>query len=179
MSNIYVAFYEGKCIAEGSKSDVILTLRKWVGDLSGRVPLIFDLEDGKQVDFDLSQEPDEAPKTSAGRPKLGVVPKEITLLPRQWEWLEQQPGGTSAALRRLVDDAKKREGGAADFRRYADAACRFMSAIAGNLSGYEAATRALYAKEPIMFEASIINWPNDIRRTASQFGKRAFDALLS
>lgn len=179
MTENYVAFTEDSSIAEGSKSHVTFALREWTRVRPNSLPLIFSLEDGKQVDFDLSQDPEPEPKPTAGRPKLGVVPREVTLLPRQWDWLEHQPGGTSAALRRLVDDAKKREGGTADFRRHADAACRFMSAMAGNLSGYEAATRALYAKDPIVFEASIINWPDDIRRIAGQFGKRAFEALAS
>src|SRR5262245_35394061 len=28
-----------------------------------------------------------------GRPKLGVIAREVTLLPRHWDWLATQPGG--------------------------------------------------------------------------------------
>jgi uncharacterized protein len=98
-----------------------------------------------------------------GRPKLGVVAREITLLPRQWEWLAAQPGGASAVLRRLVDDAR-RNGGARRQRRAAqEAAYRFMQAIAGDLPGYEEATRALFADDRAKLEQWITEWPKDLR----------------
>lgn len=101
-----------------------------------------------------------------GRPKLGVVAREVTLLPRHWEWLAAQPGGASAILRRLVDEAR-RNGGARQQRRAAqDAAYKFMLAIAGDLPGYEEATRALFADDRARLEQWIAEWPQDVRSHA-------------
>ena len=94
---------------------------------------------------------------------MGVVSREVTLLPRQWEWLGAQPGGASAVLRRLVD-AAKRDGGAQQKRRAAqEAAYRFMLAIAGDFPGYEEATRALFADDRLKLEQCIADWAQDIR----------------
>jgi hypothetical protein len=95
-----------------------------------------------------------------GRPKLGVVPREITLLPRHWDWLAVQPGGASAALRRLVEAARKAPASPAAAR---DAACRFMGQMCGDRPGYEEAVRALYRGEDERFEALIAGWPADVR----------------
>ena len=101
-----------------------------------------------------------------GRPRLGVVAREVTLLPKQWEWLAAQPGGASAVLRRLVDDAR-RSGGLERARRTAqEAAYHFMLAIAGDLPGYEEATRALFANDRRGLEHCIAHWPHDIRAHA-------------
>lgn len=98
-----------------------------------------------------------------GRPKLGVVSREVTLLPRHWEWLAEQPGGASAVLRRLVDEAR-RNGGTRQQRRAAqEATYQFMQAIAGDLPGYEDATRALFADDRSRLEQWIAAWPEDIR----------------
>ena len=109
-----------------------------------------------------------------GRPRLGVVAREITLLPRQWDWLAAQPGGASAVLRRLVDDAR-RNGGPRQQRRAAqDAAYQFMQAIAGDLPGYEEATRALFADDRPKLEHWIAAWPEDVQSYALRlaFGPR-------
>jgi hypothetical protein len=98
-----------------------------------------------------------------GRPKLGVVAREVTLLPRHWEWLAAQPGGASAVLRRLVDEAR-RGGGTRQQRRAAqEAAYQFMLGMAGDLPGYEEATRALFADDRPRLEHWIVGWPHDIR----------------
>lgn len=117
-------------------------------------------------------DPSEHPKQEAseprgrGRPKLGVVAREVTLLPRQWEWLATQRGGASAALRRLVDEAK-RSGIPQQQRRAAqEAAYRFMLAIAGDLPGYEEAIRALFADDHSKLKQWISGWPKDIRTHA-------------
>lgn len=98
-----------------------------------------------------------------GRPKLGVVAREITLLPRQWEWLAAQPGGASAVIRKLVDEARR--SGATRLRKRAmqDAAYQFMHAIAGDLPGFEDATRALYADDRGSLERRIADWPADVK----------------
>jgi hypothetical protein len=101
-----------------------------------------------------------------GRPKLGVVPKEVTLLPRHWDWLATQPGGPSAALRRLVEEAK-RANVAKDRQRVAQGrAYYFMLAIAGDLPGYEEATRALFAGDRTGLERETARWPADVREHA-------------
>ncbi|MFO1055823.1 MAG: DUF2239 family protein [Dongiaceae bacterium] len=110
-----------------------------------------------------------------GRPRLGVVAREVTLLPRHWEWLSAQPGGASAVLRRLVDEAR-RSGGAQRQRRAAqEAAYRFMLAIAGDRTGYEEATRALFADDRPRLERWIADWPDDVRAYALRlaFGAEA------
>lgn len=133
--------------------------------------LVFDDASGRQVDFDLRGTESQVlaralpeQRSGPGRPRLGVVSREISLLPRHWEWLEQQPSGASAALRRLVDEARRREQGRQRVRLALDAAARFMSAMAGDLAGFEEATRALYAKDRARLEALTSKWPRDVRR---------------
>jgi hypothetical protein len=98
-----------------------------------------------------------------GRPKLGVVPREVTLLPRHWEWLQQQPGGTSVALRKLVEEARRAASQRDRGRLLRDRAYRFMSAMAGDYPGYEEATRALFADDTVRFRAETGEWPADVR----------------
>lgn len=111
------------------------------------------------------QEEDRDPR-GRGRPKLGVVAREVTLLPRHWEWLTAQSGGASATLRRLVEAARKNNQTLRPNRAAQEAAYRFMQAIAGDLPGYEEATRALFADDRPGLEARIANWPADIRAYA-------------
>ncbi len=111
---------------------------------------------------------------SPGRPKLGVVGREVTLLPRHWEWLAAQPGGASVTLRKLVETAR-REGVEADrVRRAQEATDRFMLALAGNEPGYEAAARALYAADRAGFETATAGWPRDVRDHARRLAGAAF-----
>jgi len=98
-----------------------------------------------------------------GRPKLGVVAREVTLMPRHWEWLGAQPGGASVALRKLVEEARRSSGDRDRSRAARDAAYHFMSAMAGNLPGFEEASRALFADDRRRFVGLIAGWPNDIR----------------
>ena len=109
-----------------------------------------------------------------GRPKLGVVAREITLLPRHWDWLAAQPGGASVALRRLVDAARKVSADD-DLRRAAqETAYRFMQTMGGDLPGYEEATRALFAGDFGGFEGHIAHWPDDVRDHAALLATDAF-----
>jgi len=94
---------------------------------------------------------------------LGVVAKEVTLLPRHWDWLSSQPGGASVALRKLVDKARRTSGDADRIRAAQEAAYRFMSAVAGNLPGYEEALRALFAYDRRHFSNLVAKWPEDVR----------------
>jgi hypothetical protein len=137
-------------------------VRAWVAAHGETGVLCFEDTTGKQVDFNFR----EPVRVGPGRPKLGVVSREISLLPRHWEWLEAQPSGASAAIRRLVDQA--RNSAADQERRGREAAGRFLTAIAGNLPGYEEATRALWAGDTARFSALMADWPADVRAYAEQ-----------
>ncbi len=105
-----------------------------------------------------------------GRPKLGVVAREVTLLPRHWDWLGSQPGGASITLRRLVEDARRTTGPQHQVRAAHEAAYRFMSAMAGDLPGFEEAIRALFAADRDRFEDQVAAWPVDVREYATRLG---------
>ena len=129
--------------------------------------LVFDDITGRVIDVDpRGYTVPEPPKRGPGRPKLGVIAREVTLLQRHWDWLGQQQGGASAALRRLVDDARRADSGATDARAARDAAYRFIHAIGGDLPGYEEATRALFAGDLDGFTSQMAAWPADIRAYA-------------
>jgi hypothetical protein len=153
------AFIGDTIFARGDAAELARLLRARAGDAQ---PIrIFEDGSGRVTDIDL-RETDAAPASPArGRPKLGVVPREVTLLPRHWEWLARQRGGASAALRRLVEEASKAKAGP-EARR--DAAYRFMSDMCGDRPGYEEALRALYRGDRDGFEALIAEWPEDVRR---------------
>lgn len=140
----------------GSKADIIERLSRPPQKFTGRYA-------PRSISPPPSLEEEPSQPKGRGRPKLGVVAREVTLLPRQWEWLAAQPGGASSVLRRLVDEAR-RNGGALQKRRAAqEASYRFMLAMAGDLAGYEEATRALFADDRPKLEQQISGWPEDIR----------------
>ncbi len=103
-------------------------------------------------------------KCRPGRPKLGVIAREVTLLPGQWDWLDEQPGGASAALRRLVYEAKRSSQGKDRARRSQEAVYRFMTTMAGNFPGFEEALRAFYRRDHQRFGSLVERWPKDVRR---------------
>jgi hypothetical protein len=92
-----------------------------------------------------------------------VISREVSLLPRHWEWLERQPNGISSALRRLVDEARKREPDRARARRAREAADRFLWAMGGDRPGCEEASRALYAGDLKRVRSLVRGWPKDVR----------------
>lgn len=118
--------------------------------------------------------PQEEPRRGPGRPKLGVVAREVTLLPRHWEWLNSQPGGASVALRKLVEEARRANRDADRIRAAQEATYRFMSAMAGNLPGYEEATRALFDGDSTSFDELVDPWPQDVREHAKRLAASAF-----
>ncbi len=133
--------------------------------------MIFDRETGRVVDIDPRFPPrEEGPRP--GRPRLGVIPREVTLLPRHWDWLATQPGGASVALRKLVEEAGRNP--KARQRKLRDAAYRFATAIVGNAPGYEEAMRALYAGQREEFAAHIEPWPADVCRVLEEMTAEAF-----
>lgn len=107
-----------------------------------------------------------AAKSGRGRPRLGVVAREVTLLPRHWDWLAAQPGGASVTLRKLIEAARRDAGAQEKSRQAQEAAYRFMAALAGDLAGFEEATRALFASERDRFAREIAQWPEDVREYA-------------
>ena len=166
----YAAFSGHALIASGPLSQVIPALKTASEQIDGTPVLVFEDRTGRPVDFDLRGSVEEAlaralppRRTGPGRPKLGVVGREISLLPRHWDWLEEQPNGASAALRRLVDQARTQDQAANRVRLAVEAAGRFMSAIAGNFAGYEEASRALYARDRARLEELTAKWPQDVR----------------
>jgi len=177
-----VAFEGERRVASGALRDVILAVKARADRGAARDVLVFD-ERGWQLEVSLEGTADEVlaraipepPPQGRGRPKLGVVAREVTLLPRHWEWLEAQPGGASAALRRLVEEARKRGPDAEAERAAREAAHRFMTAMAGDRPHYEEALRALWAKDREGFERRIRRWPADVRAHASLLAARSFE----
>jgi hypothetical protein len=182
------AFEGFRCIASGELEEVVLATKRVV-DRGERAPvLIFDDASSEQIEVDfrgtsedvlrrLAQkagagaaatdvpvDPERGGPRGPGRPKLGVVAREVTLLPRHWDWLNGQPGGASVALRKLVEAARRANEGKDRVRRSREATYWFMSAMAGNLPGFEEAARALFAGDPGRFAEQIRDWPEDIRR---------------
>ena len=165
----YSVFQEMRRIGRGELSQIAVLVR----DIPQGEALVFEDATGRQIDLDTRGTPEEfavpnpeeaSPEPRGrGRPRLGVVAKEVTLLPRHWDWLSAQPGGASVALRKLVDQARKTSGDRDRVRGAQEAAYRFMSAIAGNLPGFEEATRALFAYDRRRFGERIAAWPEDVR----------------
>jgi hypothetical protein len=184
------AFAGTRRLAAGAPAEVAVAVRAALDAGETAAVLVFDDDSGAPVDFDLrgdvaavharyaAQEPAAAApaaKRGPGRPRLGVVTREVGLLPRHWDWLAAQPGGASAALRRLVEQAR-RNGAGADRRRQArDATYRVMAAIAGDLPGFEEAARALFAGDPARFAQGIEAWPGDVRAYLAALAAAGFD----
>ncbi|MXP24784.1 DUF2239 family protein [Altererythrobacter indicus] len=177
LSAACTAFLGGQKLAEGDLADVALAVHAQAKAASDAILIFYD-ETGEQIDIDLrgttaqiiarladyqGAQPEERKR---GRPKLGVIGREVTLLPRHWEWLAQQPGGASQALRRLVDQARKGDEGCTAIRLAHERAYRFMAALAGDYPGFEAATRALFADDLAAMEEATQSWPQDVRHYA-------------
>src|SRR4051794_31992147 len=174
---IFTAFEGHRRLASGPLHEVALAVKRAEQRAAERVAIFSDAT-GRAIDLDLrgsdgdivsrlapgsaAPEPQSEPR-GRGRPKLGVVAREVTLLPRHWEWLNAQPGGASVSLRKLVEAARRANGDNDRSRAARDAAYHFMSAMAGNLPGFEEASRALFADDRHTFSSLIAAWPDDIR----------------
>lgn len=170
--DLYCLAFDGHdLIARGTPREVLPAV-KAATEAGGSV-LAFDRATGRTVEFDLRGDleaalarlPKAAPETKRGpgRPKLGVTAREVTLLPRHWDWLSDQPGGASVALRKLVEGATREAEGPDRARKARDAAYRFMTALAGDLPGYEDAVRALFAGDEAGLEQAVAGWPEGVR----------------
>ncbi len=184
----YAAFRGHRRVAAGPLKDVATEVHRLANRGDSSLVLLFDESDGRQLDIDLSgtasvvaarfageSPPAADTRRGPGRPRLGVVGHEVTLLPRHWEWLRGQRGGPSATLRRLVDEARSANREHDRVRQAQDAINRFISAVAGDLPGFEEATRALYRGEREHFDAEIAQWPGDVRKQLEHWKAAAFD----
>lgn len=168
------AFKGDVILASGALEDVVPRVKAVLHAAPEASVLVFDDVTGQVVDLDLRggaadviARPNSQPQRR-GRPKLGVVAREVTLLPRHWDWLAAQPGGASNALRRLTESAMRATLLEGTLRARREAAYRFMTAMAGNLPGFEEAIRALFADNRVRFEECIRNWPADVQAYAQR-----------
>lgn len=179
------AFAGSRRIASGGLGEVALKIKEVIDGGEQAPVLIFDDATGEQVEVDVrgtagdaadrfAEPPSGGVSRGPGRPRLGVVAREVTLLPRHWDWLNGQPGGASVALRKLVEAARQANEGKDRARRSQEAAYRFMSALAGNLPGFEEAARALFAGARERFDEQVEPWPADIRDHAKSLAAVAF-----
>jgi uncharacterized protein len=192
MDSKYCTAFEGnRCIASGTTVEVAKKVKRIIERGEKGPVLIFDDDSSElvEIDFrglvdevlqrletpattpDISR--DEAPR-GPGRPKLGIVSREVSLLPRHWDWLNAQPGGASVALRKLVEEARRVNRDRDKVRRSQEVTYRFMSAMAGNMPGFEEATRALFAGNPGRFDELTEPWPADVRDHARRISAAAF-----
>jgi hypothetical protein len=197
------AFMGARRIASGPLPDVAVAVKEAVDRGQNSPVLVFDDETSAVIDLDLrgtaedvrryarqldrsgtgtsaptsAQSPgeNEPQPRGPGRPRLGVVAREVTLLPRHWEWLATQPGGASAALRRLVEQARRTHAGRDRIRRAQNASYRFMSAMAGDEPGFEESARALFGGNQAVFAALTEPWPPDVRDHARMLARGAFE----
>jgi uncharacterized protein len=190
----YIAFEGDRCIASGDLRDVARAAKQSLDRRKDATIVVFDGSTSGPIEIDfrgsvgdvLARLPEAISVPAAvedatfpsprgpGRPKLGVVAREVTLLPRHWEWLAQQPGGASVAIRKLVEEARRSGEGRDRIRRAQETAYRFISVMAGNKPHYEDAIRALFAGEASRFEKCIADWPADVRDHAARLAERAF-----
>ncbi|MGD0630822.1 MAG: DUF2239 family protein [Terracidiphilus sp.] len=191
------AFSGARMIAGGDLQTVALRAQEsTISDTYAPV-LIFDDLTGRVIEIDLRGTPEDVwnrvaevevsatqkteastPDTGArgpGRPKLGVVAREVTLLPRHWEWLGTQSGGASVALRKLVEEARRTNQGKDRLRSAQEAAYRFMSTMAGNEPGFEEAARALFRGDRESYAKFVERWPIDVAKHAKKLADRAFE----
>ncbi len=187
MSETCTAFSASQKIAEGSLYEVASLVKRFIDRHPENSVLIFDDQTSAIIELDLRGTHEEilgrlnrnkessGEKAGPGRPKLGVVSREIGLLPRHWDWLALQPGGASVTLRKLVEEAKKQNVQKDAVRISQNASYKFMSAMAGDLPHFEEATRAFFAKDKALFLTLTAAWPSDIREHILRLGAAALE----
>lgn len=193
----YIAFSGSHCLIKSSPANVALKVKQSLEENPEQTILIFDTHSSDQIELNLHgtiadvssrypQLSDERTaqsetvrvaeeRRSPGRPKLGVTPKEVTLFPRHWDWLSQQPGGASVTLRKLVEKEMRTTGDRERKRQLSDAAYKFMHAMAGNEAGFEEASRALYASNRETFHILTKKWPSDVLSHLNSLTDPLFD----
>ncbi|MFC4933413.1 DUF2239 family protein [Massilia sp. GCM10023247] len=178
-----IAFAGTELLAKGPLIDVIRAAKAALDRGTDRSIAVLDLASSRPVDIDFTGSEEDvlrriprAPARSAGRPKLGVIAREVTLLPRHWEWLAAQPGGASVALRKLVEHASRDASGADARREARDSAYRFMHELAGDAPGFEEASRALFAGDAARFGELIAPWPAGVKEHLHSLAGPSFAA---
>lgn len=188
-SNIYTAFEGTKLLFQGDLSQVVLKVKKHLGSSENSTLLIFSDETGKTMDFNFHGSKQDVvkrletfttsqeigPSSGPGRPRLGVVSREVSLLPNHWEWLATQTGGASATLRRLVEEARKKSAQSSSIKQVQERVYRVMSVIMGDYPGYEEALRALYKRDLKAFQIKTEDWPRDVREYLAKISKPIFE----
>jgi hypothetical protein len=175
----FTAFIGPRRLASGTLDKVALAAKKAVDRGTQQPVLIYNDSTGRAIDIDsrgsdaeilarLTRPAPSALPRGRGRPKLGVIAREVTLLPRHWQWLGSQPGGASVALRKLVETARRANQDMDQRRQRQEAAYHFMSAMAGNLANFEEASRALFANDRGRFTELVGSWPTDVRDHAAK-----------
>jgi hypothetical protein len=179
----YVAFAGVRQIAAGPLRGVLPILKDRFDKEPAEIVLVFETWTGRQVEFDLRGSLEDIlareaplPHRGPGRPRLGVTSREVSLLPRHWDWLDAQPNGASATLRRLVEHAMKSEPAQQRAARARAALGKFLTSMAGDRPHYEEASRALYRGETPRFEELVRRWPKDVRDYAIHQARAAADA---
>jgi hypothetical protein len=169
MKTQYLAIYDKDVISRGSLEEIIHQVKAFNSNIE---PMVFEVENCRRIDFSwygdaqtvlANASTDNTQSSKRGRPKLGVKAKEVTLLPRHWEWLSTQKGGASSALRRLVDEAQKNASTEDVICAQQQQLDKFILAFLGDEPGFEEASRALYRNSKVSFEAAIGSWPSDIK----------------
>jgi uncharacterized protein len=179
-----VAFVGDTLLAAGRLDEVVMLAKHAFDQNTATSSWVFDAMTSARIDVDLGGTIDQVrarlPQAAhpivrgPGRPKLGVVAREVTLLPRHWEWLATQPGGASVALRKLVEQARKTGSSTDDLRKGQEAVYKFMTALGGDYVGYEDATRTLFAGNKTDFLNLIETWPTDVRTHLTHLAAAAF-----
>lgn len=187
--NCYTAFEGTNLLFRGSLKDVVLSIKTYLRRSENTSVLIFSDVTGKIMDFNfhgskqdvlkrlekytLAEEPKEP--TGPGRPKLGVISREISLLPRHWEWLATQTGGASATIRLLVEEARKKSSNISSVKQMQERVYQIMSVLAGDFQGYEEALRALYKRDSKAFFGHIKGWPKDVQKYLIEITNPVFE----
>ena len=177
----YSAFAGSRLLVTGDLKTMLTQTKEYLDQGGQEQVLIFDDDTGKQIDFDFRGNPQQvlnralppSPRKGPGRPKIGVVSGEVTLLPAHWEWLEKQPLKASGTIRRLIEAARKNEAPAAQSRMRIEAAGRFMWSMAGNFEGFEEASRALYSANWAKLAELTASWPEDVQQHVFRLVRRA------
>jgi hypothetical protein len=187
----YTAFEGTTRLFRGPLQEVVLKVKERLGRAENSSVLIFSDSTGSTMDFNfqggvkdvlkrleiyVSRQEGE-PTSGPGRPRLGVISREVSLLPRHWEWLASQPAGASATIRKLVEEATKRSSAHSSMKQVQERVYRFMSVIAGDMMGYEEALRALYKADRRSFRLHIQDWPIDVRTHVIEMAKPIFEAM--
>lgn len=187
-----IIFNNNELVGEGAVSDALATARRFLAQQDEADLIVLNRETSRTLEVDFDQpddaierilglqagEPPKPAKRGRGRPRLGVQSREVSLLPRHWEWLNSQPGGASAALRKLVEEARKSPEVQAEEARLA--VDRFLQTVAGDRPNYEEALRQFYRRQYGLMYEQMADWPADIQRHARWLASRAqeWDAEL-